>query len=66
MNLLGFLEVINSYSQTLARLFFSPNCYFDGALRRIDWRNFEYSHCLVLIAVAVAPRVSAFRFRVTD
>src|SRR6266550_6589815 len=31
-------------------------CDFDGALRRIDWRNFEYSERLVLIAVAVAPR----------
>jgi hypothetical protein len=46
--------------------FFASDCNFDGACRRIDWRDFEYSHRLVLIAVPVAPSVSAFRLEMTD
>jgi hypothetical protein len=45
---------------------FACHCDFDGALRRIDWQNFEYSERLVLTAVAVTPRVSAFRLAMTD
>ena len=49
------------------RLLLSFGCsYFDGGLRRIDWRNFQYCSCLILIAVAVCPGIGVFRFRVTD
>jgi hypothetical protein len=45
---------------------FACDCDFDGAFRRIDWRDFDYSHRLVLIAVPIAPSVSAFRLEMTD
>jgi hypothetical protein len=46
--------------------FFASDCDFDGALRRIDWRNFEYSDRLVLIAVSVPPRVCTSCLAMTD
>ena len=45
---------------------FCRNRHFDGALRRIHGRNFQYGHGLDLVAFTIAPRIRSCRLRVSD
>lgn len=45
---------------------FCRNRHFDGALRRIHGRNFQYGHGLDLVAVTIAPRIRSCRLWVSD